>query len=137
MFFKENVNIKNLLVSNKIFSGEENYKYLIGYFYGDYKVKPLHIIPKSSTYIKSLMNKLNGCINTSYIILFRIKSVLILKKEFDNQPVYNKFFLKTKIKSSGYEIIDFFDKEIPKGDSNHTCLTIISLDSSLKKDENY
>ena len=31
----------------------------------------------------------------------------------------------------------FCDKEIPKADSNHTCLAVISLDSALKKDENY
>ena len=28
-------------------------------------------------------------------------------------------------------------KKIPKVDSSHTCLAVISLDSSLKKDENY
>ena len=29
----------------------------------------------------------------------------------------------------------FTIKEIPKVDSNHTCLAVISLDSALKKDE--
>ena len=47
------------------------------------------------------------------------------------------FFLKIKIKSHGDEVTDFYDKEIPKVDSNHTCLAVISLDSTLKKDENY
>ena len=28
-------------------------------------------------------------------------------------------------------------KQIPKVDSNHTCLAVISLDSALKKDGNY
>ena len=45
--------------------------------------------------------------------------------------------LKTKIKSHGDEVTDFYDKEIPKVDSDHTCLAVISLDSALKKDENY
>ena len=31
----------------------------------------------------------------------------------------------------------FTIKEIPKADSNHTCLAIFSLDSPLKKDQNY
>ena len=31
----------------------------------------------------------------------------------------------------------FMIKKIPKVDSSHTCLAVISLDSSLKKDENY
>ena len=58
-----------------------------------------------------------------------------IKKEFDSEPVYNKRFLKTKIKSYGDEIKDFFDKDIPKVDYNHTCLAVISLDFALKKDE--
>ena len=51
-------------------------------------------------------------------------------------PIYNKKELKTKIKSHGDEVTDFYDKEIPKVDSNHTFLYVISLDSVLKKDEN-
>ena len=34
-----------------------------------------------------------------------------LKKEFDSVHVYNKNFLKTKIKSHGNEITDFYDKK--------------------------
>ena len=60
-----------------------------------------------------------------------------MKKEFDSEPVYNKTFLKTNIKSNGNELTDFLDKEIPKVDSNHCCLAVISLDSAFKKDENY
>ena len=58
-----------------------------------------------------------------------------IKKEFDSEPVHKKFFLKTKIKSHGDEVTDFYD--IPKVDSNHTSLAVISLDSSLNKDGNY
>ena len=47
-----------------------------------------------------------------------------IKKEFDRNPVYNKEFLKSKIKSYGDEVTDFCDKEIPKVDSNHTCFII-------------
>ena len=32
-----------------------------------------------------------------------------IKKEFHSKPVYNKFFLKTKIKSHGDEVPDFYD----------------------------
>ena len=45
--------------------------------------------------------------------------------------------LKTKMKSIGDEVTDFYDKEIPKVGSNHTCLAVISWDSTLKKDGNY
>ena len=60
-----------------------------------------------------------------------------IKKEFDSEPVSNENFLKTKIKSHGDEVTDFYNKKIPKVDSNHTCLAVISLDSVLKKDNNY
>ena len=60
-----------------------------------------------------------------------------IKKELDSDPIYNKNFLETKIKSHRNEVSDFYDKEIPKVDSNHTCLAVISLDSALNKDGNY
>ena len=44
--------------------------------------------------------------------------------------------MRTKIKSHGDEVTDFYDEGIPKTDSNHTYLAVISLDSALKKDEN-
>ena len=67
-----------------------------------------------------------------------IKSALIyIKKEFDNEPVYNKeYFFKKKIKSYVDEVTDFYDKEVPKVGSNYTYLVVISLDSALKEDEN-
>ena len=37
--------------------------------------------------------------------------------------------MKTKIKCHGNEVTDFY--------YNHTCLAVISLDSALKKDDNY
>ena len=54
-----------------------------------------------------------------------------IEKEFDRKPVCNKNFFKTKINSHGNEITDFCDKEIPKVESNHTFLAVISLDSAL------
>ena len=59
------------------------------------------------------------------------------KKEFDSEPIYNKIFLKTKIKSYSDKVTGFYGKEIFKVDFNHTFLAVISLDSALKKDENY
>ena len=59
-----------------------------------------------------------------------------IKKEYDGEPVDEKKFLKTKIKSYCDEVTDFYDKEIPKVDSNHTSLAVINFDSALEKDEN-
>ena len=44
--------------------------------------------------------------------------------------------MKTKIKSYGDKVTHFYNEEIPKVESNHTCLAVISLDSALKKDGN-
>ena len=33
--------------------------------------------------------------------------------------------------------LQIFTKKIPKVDSNHTCLAVITLDSALKKNDNY
>ena len=65
-------------------------------------------------------------------MLLGIKTALI-KKKFDSDPVYNKEYLKTKIKSGGGEITDLSDKKILKVDSNDTCLAVISLNSALMK----
>ena len=56
------VDIGKVLASNKISLGEKNYKYFIDFLYNDHKVKPLHImLPKTSSYVKSMMDKLNRC----------------------------------------------------------------------------
>ena len=42
----------------------------------------------------------------------------------------------SKVKSYGDEATDFHDKEMPKEDSNHTYLAVITIDFAFKK-ENY
>ena len=43
IFFKDG-DIEKVLLSTKISSGENNYKYFISYLYNDHKVKPLHMM---------------------------------------------------------------------------------------------
>ena len=38
--FLKDVDIEKVLASKKIYSGEKNYKYFIGYLYNDHKFKP-------------------------------------------------------------------------------------------------
>ena len=52
-----------------------------------------------------------------------------IKNEFDTKLVYNKNFLKIKIKSHGNEVTDFYDKKTPKVDSHHTCFAVIFVSS--------
>ena len=101
------------------------------------------MLPKTSAFVKSYDVKAKWM----YFLIeddnllekyntIRDKVSADIKKEFDTDPVYNKQFLKTKIKSHGDEVTDFYNKKFPKMDSNHTCLAVITLDSTLKKDDN-
>ena len=116
--FLKDINTEKVLVSNDISFGEKNYNYFIGYLYNDYKVKPLDILlPKINAYVKSYDGKTKW-------MYFLIEDVDLLekknsiwdkvsadvKKEFDSEPVYNKGFLKTKIKPHGDRVTGFHDK---------------------------
>ena len=53
LIFLKNVDIENVLVSDRIFSGEKIYKYFICSSYDDYKIKPLHkMLPKTRAYVE-------------------------------------------------------------------------------------
>ena len=54
-----------------------------------------------------------------------------INKECDSEPIYNKKFSQTKKNYYGNEATDFYDKGIPKVDSNTTFLAVISLDSAF------
>ena len=60
-----------------------------------------------------------------------------IAKEFDSKLVSHKEFLKAKIKSHGNEVTDLYGKKVPREDSNHACFAVITLDSALKKNDNY
>ena len=99
--------------------------------YNDDKVNPLYIkLPKTSTFVKSLIED-DDLLEQYNTIWDKVSADM--KKEFDSEPVCNKEFLKTKIKSHGDEVTDFYDKEIPKVDSKLTCLAVISLDFAQKR----
>ena len=121
---------------------KKNYKYFIGYLYDNHKVKPLHImLPKTRTYVKSYdgQTKWMYSLIEDNDLLEKCNTIWdkVSPDKFDSEPFYNKQFLKTKIKSHGDEATDFYDQKIPKVGSSHTCLAVISLDSVLKKDDNY
>ena len=78
------------------------------------------LLPKTSAYVKSYGGQTKWMyFLTEDIILFNIKLILRekyntfwdnvstdIKKEFDSKPVFNKEFLKTKIKSHVDEVKD-------------------------------
>ena len=131
------MDIEKVLLPNKISVGEKNYKYSIGYLYSNHKVKPLHIMLPSAYVISYdgqskwmyflteddvLLEKYNGA-----------KSVATSKKNLITSLSIINFFLKTKIKSHGDKVTDFYNKIIP----NYICVAVISMDSALKKDGNH
>ena len=103
------------------------------------------MLPKTSSYVKSYDGQTkcmcfliedDDLLEKHYTISDKVRADI--KKEFDREPVHRKEFSKTKIKSDGDEVTGFYDKKIPKVDSYHTCLAVITLDSAaLKRDENY
>ena len=108
---------------------KKNYKYFIGYLYDS-----------NITYVKSY----DGQTNWMYFLIedndllekyntIWDKVSADINKEFDSKRVYNKNYLKSKIKSHGDDFINFSDKKNSKLDANDTCLAIVTLDSVFKK----
>ena len=79
-------------------SGEKNYKYFIGYFYNNYKIKPLHImLPKMSACVWNYdwQTKCKYYLIGNNDLLEKYKTVwdkvtADIKKEFDSKLAYNK-----------------------------------------------
>ena len=76
------------------------------------------MLPKSSSYVKSFDEQTNWIyfLIEDHDLLEKYNTILDkvsadVKKEFDSEPVYNKEFLKTKIKSYVHEILDFYNKK--------------------------
>ena len=52
--FLKDIDIEKALVSNKISSGEQNFRYLIVYLYNDHKLKQIQsMLPKTSIYVQN------------------------------------------------------------------------------------
>ena len=146
--FLKNGDIKKVLVSKKMSFGEKNYKSFIGYLYNDHKVKPLHImLSKTSAYVKSYYGKFNGSFLIEDNYLLKICNTISdnvsadIKKEFDSKPVYNIFLWKPKRNLVAIKLQTFIIRKLEykqkKLHYNQTYLERISLDSDLRKDENY
>ena len=56
-----------------------------------------------------------------------------IKKGFDSETIYNKKFLKTKIKSYDMRLQTFMIKFFSKISSNYTFLAVILIDFVLKQ----
>ena len=118
--------------------GEKNYKYILGYKDGDYKIKPVPImLPKMSAYVKSYDGETtwkNFLIKDDDLLKKYVwnKVSTSIEKEWLWTHLYWKKLWKTKIRSCNDETTDFQSRKIPKAGSNYICWSGIIMDSVLK-----
>ena len=73
---------------------------------------------------KLATDRLNECISLiEDDDLLKKDDVLCWYKKNDREPVYNKIFKKSEIKSYGDKVTDFYNIKYPKVDSNHNCFS--------------
>ena len=122
----ENIDINKIVVSNEVS------------FYKEYnKTRTLYIyLPKMMTYRRdfgktkcmSFFRKDEKMLEKYNEIWKKVSN--IIKKEFDSKPVYNKKYLKSKIKS--------YKGKINTKEGSHCIYTsVILIDSAYRKNKNY
>ena len=123
------VNVDQIVVSDKFKHNNEGFKYFIGYQEGGI-VKPLCIIlPQMSGYIKYFEN---GGKDTQ--IWDAIKNKRVVK--FHSEPVYDKKYLKTKVREyDGVIKTNFLGNDVPNENMHYTCIACITIDSVMNMDK--
>ena len=139
------VSIDQIVVSDKIKPNNEVSKYFFGYQKGEI-LKPLCIVlPQMSGYIKYFEY---GSPNMSFLIkddevwekYKQIWGVIKnkLKIKFHSLPVYDKKYLKTKVREyDGVIKTNFLNNGIPKENMHYTCIACITIDSLMKMGKKY
>ena len=136
----DSVIVDQIVVSDKFKHSEEGYKCFIGYQEGEI-VKPLFIIlPQMNEYIKYFEN---GGKNMSFLI----KNVEVWEKseeiwdviknklsiKFHSEPIYEKKYLKAKVREFDGEIrANFLCNGVPKENIYYTCIAWITIDFVMK-----
>ena len=137
------VNVDQIVIFDKFKHNNEGFKYFIGY-QEDENVKPLCIIlPQMSVYIKYFEY---GGMNMSFVIKDDkvwekyeqiwglIKNKLGIK--FHREPVYDKKYLKTKVRKYDVAIKTIFlGNDVRKENMHYTCIACITIDSVMRMDE--
>ena len=123
------VNADQIVVSDKFNHNNKGFKYFIGYQEGEI-VKPLCIIlPQMSGYIKYFEN---GGKDTQ--IWDAIKNKRVVK--FHSEPVYDKKYLKTKVREyDGVIKTNFLGNDVPNENMHYTCIACITIDSVMNMDK--
>ena len=161
----KNIDINKIVVSNKVSFGRK-FRNLIGYkdakkvdLYVYFSQKSMHIeetliklksrplcifLPKMHAYRRDFDQTKYICFLTKdYELLEKHNEIqqnfkTSIKKEFDSEPVYNKKYLKAKIKSYNEKLnTNFRNNKIPREGSQFICLSVILIDSVLRTGRNY
>ena len=137
------VNVDQIVVSDKFKHSDDGFKYFIGYKEGEI-VKPLCIIlPQMTGYIKYFEN---GGKNMSFVIKDddvldkyneiwdKIKETLSTK--FHSMPVYDKKYIKAKVREfNGVIKTNFLGDEIRKGSMHYSWIDCITIDSVMRMEK--
>ena len=124
--------------------GKKGFKYFICYK-DNKKIRPLCIfLPKMSAYRRdfdettymSFLIKDDELLEKYKEIQEKVKNSI--KKEFDNEPIYNEKYLRAKLKFYNGKInTNFHNNKIPKEGSQFICLSVILIDSVFRTGRNY
>ena len=134
------VKINQILIFDKFEHSDKGFKYFIDYKKDDI-IRPLCIIlPQMSGFIKFFDN---GGKNMSFMIEY--DSILVKYNEiwnkiieikcikFHSSPVYDKKYIKTKVKEfHGVVKTNFWGDKVPKEGVHYTCMACISIDSGMR-----
>ena len=135
------VNIDQIVVSDKF--NNNGPRYFIGYQESEI-VKPLCIIlPQMTGYIKYFER---GGMNMSFLIknnkvCEKYKQIWGLIKnrlgiKFHSSPVYDKKYLKNKVKEyDGVIKTNFLGNDVPKENKHYICIACIAIDSVMRMDQ--
>ena len=141
--------INKILISKPETYENNMRKYIIGY--NDSTISPLQLfLPKMTGYLnifKDGARKMyfftdNNEFLESYTAIWEKVSDLVNNK-FDSDPIYNNKYINTKIRSYNNDIktnfcnIDNKNNKLPEKNKPYKCVSLISLDSTIKTNEKY
>ena len=137
------VNEDQIVVSEKLKDNNEGFKYFIGYQEGEIVKPSCIILPQMSGYIKyfeyggmnmSILIKDDAVWEKYEQIWDLIKNKLGIK--FHSEPVYDKKYLKTKVREYDSVIkTNFLGNDVPKENMHYTCIACITIDSVMRIDK--
>ena len=137
------VSVDQIVVSDKFNHNKEGFKYFINYQKNEIVKTLCVILPQMNGYIKYFKN---GGKNMSFLIKdeeiwekyediwYVIENKLGIK--FNREPVYDKTYLKAKVREFDSKIkTKFLGNGVPKENIHYACIACITIDSVMRIDK--